>query len=62
MGGNYYVTKTDIYDSSIPPLADNDYSHEPFGDVQGDSLIKLFKQFKVEGNFSKSRFQSVYFF
>jgi hypothetical protein len=21
-GGNYYVTKTDIYNSSIPPLAD----------------------------------------
>jgi iron complex outermembrane receptor protein len=59
-GGNYYVTKADIFDSSIPPLADNDYSREPFGDVQGDSrLSNSLSSLKVEGNFSKSRFQSV---
>ena len=59
-GGNYYVTKTDIYNPAIPPLADNDYSHEPFGDVQGDSrLSNSLSSLKLEGNFSKSRFQSV---
>lgn len=58
-GGNYYVTKPDIF-AATPPLADNDYSHEPFGDVQGDSrLSNSLSSLKVEGNFSKSRFQSV---
>jgi hypothetical protein len=32
------LQKADIFDSSIPPLADND-SREPFGDVQGDSRL-----------------------
>lgn len=59
-GGNYYVTKTDIFDSSIPPLADNDYSHEPFGDVQGDSkLSNSLNSMKIEGNLTKVKFQSV---
>jgi iron complex outermembrane receptor protein len=59
-GGNYYVTKTDIYNAAIPPLADNDYSQEPFGDVQGDSrLSNSLSSLKVEGNFNKSKFQSV---
>lgn len=58
-GGNYYVTKPDIFVAG-PPLADNDYSHEPFGDVQGDSnLSNSLSSLKVEGNFSKMRFQSV---
>jgi len=58
-GGNYYVTKPDIFVAG-PPLADNDYSHEPFGDVQGDSkLSNSLSSLKIEGNFSKSRFQSV---
>ncbi|WP_264532328.1 TonB-dependent receptor [Flavobacterium sp. N502540] len=59
-GGNYYVTKTDIFNASIPPLADNDYSHEPFGDIMGDSqLSNSLSSLKIEGNLSKVRFQSV---
>lgn len=59
-GGNYYVTKTDIYDSNIPVLADNDYSHEPFGDVQGDSeLSNSLSSLKIEGNLNAVKFQSV---
>lgn len=59
-GGNYYVTKTDIFDPTIPVLADDDYSSEPFGDVQGDSeLSNSLSSLKIEGNLVKARFQSV---
>lgn len=59
-GGNYYVTKTDIFDPSIPVLADDDYSSEPFGDVQGDSeLSNSLSSFKIEGSLEKVRLQSV---
>ena len=59
-GGNYYVTKTDIFDPSIPVLADDDYSSEPFGDVQGDSeLSNSLSSFKVEGSLNKVKIQSV---
>lgn len=59
-GGNYYVTKTDIFDPSIPVLADDDYSSEPFGDVLGDSeLSNSLSSFKVEGSLPKAKFQSV---
>jgi len=59
-GGNYYVTKTDIFDPSIPPLADDDYSNEPFGDILGDSdLSNSLSSFKVEGNLRNFRIQSV---
>lgn len=59
-GGNYYVTKTDIFNPSIPVLADNDYSSEPFGDVQGDSkLSNALSSFKIEGNLENAKFQSV---
>ncbi len=59
-GGNYYVTKTDIFDPNIPVLADNDYSSEPFGDVQGDSeLSNSLSSLKVEASLNKTRFQSV---
>lgn len=59
-GGNYYVTKTDIYDPSIPVLADDDYSSEPFGDVLGDSeLSNSLSSLKIEGNLEKVKFQSV---
>ncbi|MDE0471085.1 MAG: TonB-dependent receptor [Ekhidna sp.] len=59
-GGNYYVTKMDIFDSSIPVLADDNLSNEPFGDVQGDSeLSNSLSSLKIEGNLSKFRFQSV---
>jgi hypothetical protein len=57
-GGNYYVTKQI---SSIRRFHHwlTTIIREPFGDVQEIKIIKLFKQFKVEGNFSKSRFQSL---
>ncbi|PJA05509.1 MAG: hypothetical protein COX71_06330, partial [Flavobacteriales bacterium CG_4_10_14_0_2_um_filter_35_18] len=59
-GGNYYVTKTDIFDPSIPVLADDDYSSEPFGDVLGDSeLSNSLSSLKIEGNLEKVKFQSV---
>lgn len=59
-GGNYYVTKTDIFDPSIPVLADDDYSSEPFGDVLGDSeLSNSLSSLKIEGNLDKVKFQSV---
>lgn len=59
-GGNYYVTKTDIFDPSIPVLADDDYSSEPFGDVQGDSeLSNSLSSFKIEGSLNKAKIQSV---
>ena len=59
-GGNYYVTKTDIFDPSIPVLADNDYSSEPFGDVQGDSeLSNSLSSLKIEGSLNKVKIQSV---
>ncbi|TXD82675.1 TonB-dependent receptor [Subsaximicrobium wynnwilliamsii] len=59
-GGNYYVTKTDLFDPSIPVLADDDYSNEPFGDVLGDSdLSNSLSSLKVEGSLSKAKFQSV---
>lgn len=59
-GGNYYVTKTDIFDPSIPVLADDDYSQEPFGDVLGDSdLSNSLSSLKVEGSLEKAKFQSV---
>lgn len=59
-GGNYYVTKTDIFDPSIPVLADEDYSSDPFGDVQGDSeLSNSLSSLKIQGNLSKFKFQSV---
>ncbi len=59
-GGNYYVTKTDIFDPSIPVLADDDYSSEPFGDILGDSdLSNSLSSFKLEGALEKAKFQSV---
>lgn len=59
-GGNYYVTKTDIFDATIPVLADDDYSSEPFGDVQGDSeLSNSLSSFKIEGSLNKAKIQSV---
>ena len=59
-GGNYYVTKTDIFDPSIPVLADDDYSSEPFGDVQGDSeLSNSLSSLKIEGSLKKVKIQSV---
>lgn len=59
-GGNYYVTKTDIFDPSIPVLADDDYSSEPFGDVLGDSeLSNSLSSLKVEGSLKNAKFQSV---
>lgn len=59
-GGNYYVTKTDIFDPTIPVLADDDYSSEPFGDVQGDSdLSNSLSSFKIEGSLEKVKIQSV---
>ena len=59
-GGNYYVTKTDIFDPSIPVLADDDYSNEPFGDILGDSeLSNSLSSFKVEGSLKSIRIQSV---
>tara|TARA_R110002051_G_scaffold290773_3_gene354491 strand:- start:6906 stop:9305 length:2400 start_codon:yes stop_codon:yes gene_type:complete len=59
-GGNYYVTKTDIFDPTIPVLADDDYSSEPFGDILGDSeLSNSLSSFKVEGALPKAKFQSV---
>lgn len=59
-GGNYYVTKTDIFDPSIPVLADDDYSSEPFGDILGDSeLSNSLSSFKLEGSLKKAKFQSV---
>ncbi|WP_340202135.1 TonB-dependent receptor [Ascidiimonas sp. W6] len=59
-GGNYYVTKTDIFDPTIPVLADDDYSSEPFGDILGDSeLSNSLSSFKVEGSLEKAKFQSV---
>ncbi len=59
-GGNYYVTKTDIFDPTIPVLADDDYSNEPFGDVLGDSeLSNSLSSFKVEGSLNKVKIQSV---
>jgi len=59
-GGNYYVTKTDIFDPTIPVLADDDYSSEPFGDILGDSeLSNSLSSFKLEGALPKAKFQSV---
>jgi iron complex outermembrane receptor protein len=59
-GGNYYVTKTDIFDPTIPVLADDDYSSEPFGDILGDSeLSNSLSSFKLEGTLPKAKFQSV---
>lgn len=59
-GGNYYVTKTDIFDPSIPVLADNDYSSEPFGDVLGDSrLSNSLSSLKLEGVLNDFKIQSV---
>ncbi|WP_242157185.1 TonB-dependent receptor [Aestuariivivens sediminis] len=59
-GGNYYVTKTDIFDPNIPVLADDDYSNDPFGDVQGDSeLSNSLSSFKIEGTLNKAKIQSV---
>ncbi len=59
-GGNYYVTKTDIFDPTIPVLADDDYSSEPFGDILGDSeLSNSLSSFKLEGALTKAKFQSV---
>ncbi len=59
-GGNYYVTKTDIFDPSIPVLADDDYSSEPFGDILGDSeLSNSLSSFKLEGALENAKFQSV---
>lgn len=59
-GGNYYITKTDIFDPSIPVLADDDYSSEPFGDILGDSeLSNSLSSFKLEGALEKAKFQSV---
>ncbi len=59
-GGNYYVTKTDIFDPTIPVLADDDYSNDPFGDVLGDSdLSNSLSSFKVQGSLEKVKFQSV---
>lgn len=59
-GGNYYVTKTDIFDPTIPVLADDDYSNEPFGDVLGDSeLSNSLSSFKLEGSLENAKFQSV---
>lgn len=59
-GGNYYVTKTDIFDPTIPVLADDDYSSEPFGDILGDSeLSNSLSSFKLEGALEKAKFQSV---
>ncbi|WP_142784648.1 TonB-dependent receptor [Changchengzhania lutea] len=59
-GGNYYVTKTDIFDPNIPVLADDDYSSEPFGDVQGDSeLSNSLSSLKIEGSLKKAKIQSV---
>lgn len=59
-GGNYYITKTDIFNTKIPPLADNDYSQEPFGDVLGSSkLSNSLSSLKVEGSLNKIKLQSV---
>lgn len=59
-GANYYITKTDIFDASIPQLSDDDYSSEPFGDVQGDSeLSNSLSSLKIEGSLSKVKIQSV---
>ncbi|MFC4636025.1 TonB-dependent receptor [Dokdonia ponticola] len=59
-GGNYYVTKTDIFDPNIPVLADDDYSSEPFGDILGDSeLSNSLSSLKIEGSLKKAKFQSV---
>lgn len=59
-GGNYYVTKTDIFDPTIPVLADDDYSSEPFGDILGDSeLSNSLSSFKLEGSLPSAKFQSV---
>lgn len=57
-GGNFYVTATDIFVG--PPLADNDYSSEPFGDILGDSdLSNSLSSFKLEGSLNKMKIQSV---
>ncbi|MFV0247425.1 MAG: TonB-dependent receptor [Tenacibaculum sp.] len=59
-GGNYYVTKTNIFDVNLAVLADDDYSNEPFGDTQGDSeLSNSLSSFKIEGSLSKLKIQSV---
>jgi iron complex outermembrane receptor protein len=59
-GGNYYVTKTDLFDATIPVLADDDYSSEPFGDVMGESeLSNSLSSLKVEGSLNKFKIQSV---
>ncbi|UAM97479.1 TonB-dependent receptor [Polaribacter litorisediminis] len=59
-GGNYYVTKTDLFDATIPVLADDDYSSEPFGDVLGDSdLSNALSSLKIEGSLENAKFQSV---
>ncbi|MBT8245139.1 MAG: TonB-dependent receptor [Winogradskyella sp.] len=59
-GGNYYVTKTDIFNPSIPVLADDDYSSEPFGDILGDSeLSNSLSSLKIEGSLKRAKFQSV---
>jgi iron complex outermembrane receptor protein len=59
-GGNYYITKTDIFDPSIPPLQDDDYSNDVFGDVLGDSdLSNSLSSLKVEGKLQNMNIQSV---
>jgi iron complex outermembrane receptor protein len=59
-GGNYYITKTDIFDTSIPPLQDDDYSNDVFGDVLGDSdLSNSLSSLKVEGKLQNMNIQSV---
>jgi len=58
-GGNYYVTKPDIFLAG-PALSDDDTTREPFGDVQGDSrLSNSLSSIKLEANLAKVRFQSV---
>ena len=59
-GSNHYITKTDIFNSKIPVLSDDDYSSEPFGDTQGDSeLSNSLSNFKIEGSLNKMKIQSV---
>jgi iron complex outermembrane receptor protein len=59
-GGNYYITKTDIFDPTIPPLQDDDYSNDVFGDVLGDSdLSNSLSSLKVEGKLKNMNIQSV---
>lgn len=59
-GGNYYITKSDIFDPSIPPLQDDDYSNDVFGDVLGDSdLSNSLSSLKVEGKLKNMNIQSV---